>query len=29
MARAGTKSGNKGWQAALSALEMADLYKAL
>jgi 6,7-dimethyl-8-ribityllumazine synthase len=29
MARAGTKSGNKGWQAALSALEMADLYKSL
>jgi len=29
MARAGTKSGNKGWQAALSALEMVDLHKAL
>ena len=25
--RAGTKSGNKGWDAALSALEMADLVK--
>jgi 6,7-dimethyl-8-ribityllumazine synthase len=24
--RAGTKAGNKGWDAALSALEMADLY---
>ncbi|RKY77787.1 6,7-dimethyl-8-ribityllumazine synthase, partial [candidate division KSB1 bacterium] len=23
--RAGTKNGNKGWQAALSAIEMADL----
>jgi 6,7-dimethyl-8-ribityllumazine synthase len=23
--RAGTKQGNKGWQAALSAIEMADL----
>ena len=23
--RAGTKSGNKGWDAALSAIEMADL----
>jgi len=27
--RAGTKSGNKGWDAALSAIEMANLYKAL
>ena len=27
--RAGTKSGNKGWQAALSALEMVNLYAAL
>jgi 6,7-dimethyl-8-ribityllumazine synthase len=27
--RAGTKSGNKGWEAALSAIEMADLYKKL
>lgn len=25
--RAGTKAGNKGWDAALSALEMADLFK--
>ena len=25
--RAGTKSGNKGWDAALAALEMADLFK--
>lgn len=24
--RAGTKSGNRGWQAALTALEMANLY---
>jgi len=23
--RAGTKSGNKGWDAALAAIEMADL----
>ena len=27
--RAGTKSGNKGWDAALTAIEMADLYKKL
>ncbi len=27
--RAGTKAGNKGWDAALSALEMADLYGRL
>jgi len=27
--RAGTKSGNKGWDAALSAIEMADLMKQL
>jgi 6,7-dimethyl-8-ribityllumazine synthase len=27
--RAGTKSGNKGWDAALSAIEMANLFKAL
>ena len=27
--RAGTKSGNKGWQAALSAIEMADLVKKI
>ena len=27
--RAGTKAGNKGWQAALSAIEMANLIPAL
>lgn len=27
--RAGTKSGNKGWDAALSAIEMADLFAKL
>ncbi len=27
--RAGTKAGNKGWQAALAAIEMADLYAKL
>lgn len=27
--RAGTKAGNKGWDAALSAIEMSNLYKAL
>ncbi len=27
--RAGTKAGNKGWDAALSALEMTDLYRRL
>jgi len=27
--RAGTKMGNKGWQSALSAIEMANLYKEL
>lgn len=27
--RAGTKAGNKGWEAALSAIEMADLFAAL
>ncbi len=27
--RAGTKAGNKGWDAALSAIEMADLVKQL
>jgi len=27
--RAGTKSGNKGWDAAVSALEMADLLRSL
>ncbi|MDZ7722745.1 MAG: 6,7-dimethyl-8-ribityllumazine synthase [candidate division KSB1 bacterium] len=27
--RAGTKSGNKGWDAALGAIEMADLFSSL
>lgn len=27
--RAGTKSGNKGWDAAMSAIEMADLMKQI
>ncbi|MCK4941177.1 6,7-dimethyl-8-ribityllumazine synthase [candidate division WOR-3 bacterium] len=27
--RAGTKMGNKGWEAALTALELADLYSQL
>lgn len=27
--RAGTKSGNKGWDAALSVIEMIDLYRQL
>ncbi|MCX7590154.1 MAG: 6,7-dimethyl-8-ribityllumazine synthase [Kiritimatiellae bacterium] len=27
--RCGTKAGNKGWQAALAAIEMANLYRAL
>ncbi len=27
--RAGTKSGNRGWDAALSALELSDLYRKL
>lgn len=27
--RAGTKAGNKGWDAALSAIEMADLFTKL
>ncbi|MBC7333071.1 MAG: 6,7-dimethyl-8-ribityllumazine synthase [Actinobacteria bacterium] len=27
--RAGTRMGNKGWQAALSAIEMANLFKTL
>lgn len=27
--RSGTKAGNKGWDAALSALEMISLYKAI
>lgn len=27
--RAGTKAGNKGWDAAMSAIEMADLFRKL
>jgi 6,7-dimethyl-8-ribityllumazine synthase len=27
--RAGTKAGNKGWDAALSALEMAELFRRM
>ena len=27
--RAGTKAGNKGWDAMLSAIEMADIYKQI
>ncbi len=27
--RAGSKAGNKGWEAAVSAIEMADLYKKI
>jgi len=27
--RSGTKSGNKGWEAALSAIDMADLFKKI
>jgi 6,7-dimethyl-8-ribityllumazine synthase len=27
--RAGTKAGNKGWDAAISAIEMVNLYKAI
>ena len=27
--RAGTKSGNKGWDAAISGIEMVNLYKAI
>ena len=27
--RAGTKMGNKGWEAALSAIEMANLFRKL
>ncbi|MEE8301143.1 MAG: 6,7-dimethyl-8-ribityllumazine synthase [Candidatus Tectomicrobia bacterium] len=27
--RAGTKSGNKGWEAAVAAIEMANLYRRL
>jgi 6,7-dimethyl-8-ribityllumazine synthase len=27
--RAGTKSGNKGWDAAMASIEMVNLYKAI
>jgi len=27
--RAGTKAGNKGWEAATAAIEMASLFKAM
>jgi 6,7-dimethyl-8-ribityllumazine synthase len=27
--RAGTKSGNKGWDAALAAIEMVDLFRKM
>jgi 6,7-dimethyl-8-ribityllumazine synthase len=27
--RAGTKAGNKGWDAALGAIEMANLFEAI
>jgi 6,7-dimethyl-8-ribityllumazine synthase len=27
--RAGTKAGNKGWDAAMCAIEMVDLFKKL
>lgn len=27
--RAGTKAGNKGWEAAVAAIEMADLYRTI
>ncbi|HWJ80465.1 MAG TPA: 6,7-dimethyl-8-ribityllumazine synthase, partial [Niallia sp.] len=27
--RAGTKAGNKGWEAAVNAIEMGNLYKEL
>ena len=27
--RAGTKAGNKGWDAAIAAIEMANLYRQL
>ena len=27
--RSGTKAGNKGWHAALSAIEMANLYRQM
>ena len=29
IARCGTKSGNKGWEAAIAAIEMADLYRRI
>ncbi|MFH1865582.1 MAG: 6,7-dimethyl-8-ribityllumazine synthase, partial [Candidatus Eisenbacteria bacterium] len=29
MERAGSKSGNRGWDAAQSAMELADLYAAM
>jgi 6,7-dimethyl-8-ribityllumazine synthase len=29
MERAGAKSGNKGWEAALSAIEMVSLYRRM
>nr|NIR62107.1 6,7-dimethyl-8-ribityllumazine synthase [Gammaproteobacteria bacterium] len=29
LARAGGKSGNKGWEAALSVLEMSDLHRQM
>jgi 6,7-dimethyl-8-ribityllumazine synthase len=27
--RAGTKAGNKGWDAAMTAIEMVDLFKKI
>jgi len=27
--RAGSKAGNKGWEAAMSAIEMANVYRQL
>jgi 6,7-dimethyl-8-ribityllumazine synthase len=27
--RAGSKAGNKGWEAAMSAIEMANMYRQL
>jgi 6,7-dimethyl-8-ribityllumazine synthase len=27
--RAGTKAGNKGWDASMAAIEMVNLYKAI
>ncbi|MDD2672309.1 MAG: hypothetical protein PHW43_07855 [Syntrophales bacterium] len=29
MERAGSKSGNKGWDAALAAIEMVDLFRKI